>query len=124
MRISDWSSDVCSSDLLAMEAGEAGADYVAFGAFFPTTTKTVEHHAEPEILEWWQGMFELPCVAIGGITVDNARKLIDAGADFLAVAGGVWAHPEGPAARSEEHTSELQSLMRISYAVCCLHKKK
>ena len=83
---------------LAMEAGEAGADYVAFGAFFPTTTKAVEHHADPEILEWWQSMFELPCVAIGGITVDNARTLIEAGADFLAVSGGVWAYPEGPAA--------------------------
>ena len=83
---------------LAMEAGEAGADYVAFGAFYPTTTKTVEHHAEPEILEWWQGMFELPCVAIGGITVDNARTLVDAGADFLAVSNGVWAYPEGPGA--------------------------
>ena len=83
---------------LAMEAGEAGADYVAFGAFFPTTTKAVEHRAEPEILTWWQGLFELPCVAIGGITVDNAKALVDAGADFLAVSGGVWAHPEGPAA--------------------------
>ncbi|MBK6413177.1 thiamine phosphate synthase [Sphingopyxis sp.] len=83
---------------MAMEAGEAGADYVAFGAFYPTTTKTVEHQAEPEILEWWQGMFELPCVAIGGITVENARALVDAGADFLAVSGGVWAHPDGPAA--------------------------
>ncbi len=83
---------------MAMEAGEAGADYVAFGAFFPTTTKTVEHHAEPEILEWWQGMFELPCVAIGGITVDNARTLVEAGADFLAVSSGVWSHPEGPGA--------------------------
>jgi thiamine-phosphate pyrophosphorylase len=83
---------------MAMEAGEAGADYVAFGAFYPTTTKAVEHQAEPEILEWWQGMFELPCVAIGGITVENARVLVDAGADFLAVSGAVWAHPEGPAA--------------------------
>ncbi|QCB55089.1 thiamine phosphate synthase [Sphingopyxis sp. PAMC25046] len=83
---------------LAMEAGEAGADYVAFGAFFPTTTKAVEHHPEPEILTWWQGLFELPCVAIGGITVDNAKILVDAGADFLAVSGGVWAHPDGPAA--------------------------
>jgi thiamine-phosphate pyrophosphorylase len=83
---------------LAMEAGEAGADYVAFGAFFPTTTKAVEHHPEPEILTWWQGLFELPCVAIGGITVDNAQILVDAGADFLAVSGGVWAHPEGPGA--------------------------
>lgn len=82
----------------AMEAGEAGADYVAFGAFFPTTTKSVEHHADPEILEWWQGMFELPCVAIGGITPANARTLVDAGADFLAVSSGVWAHADGPAA--------------------------
>jgi thiamine-phosphate pyrophosphorylase len=82
----------------AMDAGEAGADYVAFGAFFPTTTKTVEHQAEPEILEWWQGIFELPCVAIGGITADNAQLLIEAGADFLAVSAAVWAHPEGPAA--------------------------
>lgn len=83
---------------LAMEAGEAGADYVAFGAFFPTSTKAVEHHPEPEILTWWQGLFELPCVAIGGITVDNAKTLIDAGADFLAVSNGVWGHPDGPAA--------------------------
>lgn len=83
---------------LAMEAGEAGADYVAFGAFFPTTTKAVEHHADPEILTWWQGLFELPCVAIGGITPENAGTLIEAGADFLAVSAAVWAHPDGPAA--------------------------
>ena len=83
---------------LAMEAGEAGADYVAFGAFFPTTTKEVEYRADPEILTWWQGLFELPCVAIGGITPDNAKLLVDAGADFLAVSGAVWNHPEGPAA--------------------------
>jgi thiamine-phosphate pyrophosphorylase len=82
----------------AMEAGEAGADYVAFGAFFPTTTKTVEHRPDPEILTWWQGLFELPCVAIGGITPDNAPALIDAGADFLAVSGAVWNHADGPAA--------------------------
>lgn len=93
---------------LAMEAGEAGADYVAFGAFFPTTTKTVEHHADPEILEWWQSMFELPCVAIGGITAQNARELVDAGADFLAVSGGVWAHPDGPAAAVQAFTALLK----------------
>ena len=92
---------------IAMEAGEAGADYVAFGAFFPTTTKTVEHRAEPAILEWWQGMFELPCVAIGGITVENARMLVDAGADFLAVSGGVWAYPDGPAAAVEAFSALL-----------------
>ncbi len=83
---------------LAMEAGEAGADYVAFGAFYPTATKQAQFHADPEILAWWSELMEVPCVAIGGITVDNARPLIEAGADFLAVAGGVWAHPDGPAA--------------------------
>ncbi len=81
---------------LAMEAGEAGANYVAFGAFFPTTTKHVDHVAEPEILTWWQGLFELPCVAIGGITAANARALANAGADFFAVSGAVWAHGAGP----------------------------
>lgn len=82
---------------LAMEAGEAGADYVAFGAFFPTTTKAVEHHAEPEILTWWQGLFEIPCVAIGGITQDNAAGLVRAGADFLAVSGAIWQGDEAEA---------------------------
>jgi thiamine-phosphate pyrophosphorylase len=81
-----------------MEAGEVGADYVAFGAFFPTTTKEAQHRAAPEILEWWSGMFELPCVAIGGITAGNCAPLVRAGADFLAVVGAVWNHPEGPAA--------------------------
>ncbi|MBO9671052.1 MAG: thiamine phosphate synthase [Sphingobium sp.] len=80
---------------LAMEAGEAGADYVAFGAFFPTATKVVEHHAEPAILTWWSSLMEVPCVAIGGITADNAGPLVEAGADFLAVSSAVWAHPQG-----------------------------
>lgn len=94
---------------LAMEAGEAGADYVAFGAFFPTTTKMVEHRPEPEILTWWQGLFELPCVAIGGITVDNAKILVDAGADFLAVSRGVWGYPEGPTAAVQAFAAILES---------------
>lgn len=75
---------------LALEAGEAGADYVAFGAFYPTTTKEVEHHAEPELLTWWQSLFEIPCVAIGGINAENAAHLVRAGADFLAISGAVW----------------------------------
>ncbi|QHL90620.1 thiamine phosphate synthase [Sphingomonas changnyeongensis] len=82
---------------LAMEAGEAGADYVAFGSFYPTTTKAVSHHADPALLGWWAALFELPSVAIGGITADNAKPLIDAGADFIAVSSGVWAAPEGEA---------------------------
>jgi thiamine-phosphate pyrophosphorylase len=85
---------------LAMEAGEAGADYVAFGAFFPSGTKDTEHRAEPEILSWWQGLFELPCVAIGGITPGNCGPLIEAGADFLAVSGAVWGGDEAAAVKA------------------------
>jgi thiamine-phosphate pyrophosphorylase len=84
---------------LAMEAGEAGADYVAFGAFFPSGTKASEHRPEPELLDWWQGIFEIPCVAIGGITPANCEPLIEAGADFLAVSGAVWAGDEAAAVR-------------------------
>jgi thiamine-phosphate pyrophosphorylase len=83
---------------LAFEAGEAGADYVAFGAFFPTKTKTVQFHADIELLEWWAQFMVVPAVAIGGIRIDNARPLVEAGADFLAVSSGVWDHPAGPAA--------------------------
>jgi thiamine-phosphate pyrophosphorylase len=79
-----------ASKHLAMEAGEAGADYVAFGAFFPSTTKDTDHRAEPELLSWWSTLFEIPCVAIGGITPDNCTPLVQAGADFLAVSGAVW----------------------------------
>jgi thiamine-phosphate pyrophosphorylase len=75
---------------LAMEAGEAGADYVAFGAFYPTTTKPSHFRPDPSILSWWSSIFEIPCVAIGGITPENARPLVDAGADFLAVRQAVW----------------------------------
>ena len=85
---------------LAMEAGEAGADYVAFGAFYPTTTKTVEHRPEPVILSWWATMFELPSVAIGGITPANAAPLVTAGADFLAVSGAVWSGDEAAAVKA------------------------
>jgi thiamine-phosphate pyrophosphorylase len=84
---------------LAMEAGEAGADYVAFGAFFPTTTKDPKVQGAPlELLSWWADVMTVPCVAIGGITVDNCRPLVEAGADFLAVCAGVWQHAEGPEA--------------------------
>lgn len=82
---------------LAMEAAEAGADYVAFGAFFPTNTKEVEHIAELDTVQKWTLVTEIPCVAIGGITPGNAKPLIEAGADFLAVSGAVWNHPQGPA---------------------------
>lgn len=83
---------------LAMEAAEAGADYVAFGAFFPTRTKEPKSQAAPETLERWSAATVVPCVAIGGIAVENCRPLVRAGADFLAVSGGVWNRPEGPAA--------------------------
>ncbi|MBV9330389.1 MAG: thiamine phosphate synthase [Alphaproteobacteria bacterium] len=83
---------------LAMEAAEAGADYVAFGAFFPTATKEVTHRASVELIQWWSELMVVPQVAIGGIVPENARELVEAGADFLAVSSGVWAHPDGPAA--------------------------
>ncbi|GBQ21986.1 thiamine phosphate synthase [Gluconacetobacter sacchari] len=82
----------------AMRAGEAGADYVAFGAFFPSTSKETDIRAPVELLEWWSAMMELPVVAIGGITAENCGPLVRAGADFLAVISAVWSHPEGPAA--------------------------
>jgi thiamine-phosphate pyrophosphorylase len=83
---------------LAMEAGEAGADYVAFGAFYPTTTKPSDYRPEPSILSWWSTLFELPCVAIGGITAGNAQPLVAAGADFLAVCQAIWASDDPAAA--------------------------
>jgi len=83
---------------LAMEAGEAGADYVAFGAFHPTTTKASDYRPDPSILTWWSALFEIPCVAIGGITPANARPLVEAGADFLAVCQAVWGADDSAAA--------------------------
>ncbi len=79
---------------LAMEAGEAGADYVAFGAFFASETKASEHRPQPDLLAWWSGLFEIPCVAIGGITPENCPPLVEAGADFLAVSRAVWGGDE------------------------------
>ena len=90
---------------LAMEAGEAGADYVAFGAFYPTTTKPSPYRPDPSILTWWSSLFEIPCVAIGGITPGNAKPLIDAGADFLAVCQAVWS-----ASEPEKLVSEFKDL--------------
>ena len=83
---------------LAMLAGEAGADYVAFGAFYETQTKQAKTQATPDILTFWQEFVELPCVAIGGITPDNAAPLVAAGADFIAASGSVWGHEQGAAA--------------------------
>jgi thiamine-phosphate pyrophosphorylase len=92
---------------LAMEAAEAGADYVAFGAFFDTATKAPKSRTEPEILTIWQETMQTPCVAIGGVTAETARRLAAAGADFLAVSAGVWAHPEGPAAAVRAFEREM-----------------
>ncbi|HWC62556.1 MAG TPA: thiamine phosphate synthase [Rhizomicrobium sp.] len=83
---------------LAMEAGEAGADYVAFGAFFPTATKQANTQADVELLRWWAEDMVVPSVAIGGITVANAAPLVEAGADFLAVSSGIWEYRDGPEA--------------------------
>jgi thiamine-phosphate pyrophosphorylase len=92
---------------LAMEAAEGGADYVAFGAFFPTATKDVSHKAELDLLRGWQADMVVPCVAIGGITVATAREVAAAGADFLAVSAGVWGHGDGPAAAVKAFNAEI-----------------
>ena len=92
---------------LAMEAAEGGADYVAFGAFFPTTTKHALTRAEPELLTGWQLDMVIPCVAIGGITVETAAGLATAGADFIAVSAGVWSHGEGPPAAVAAFNAEI-----------------
>ncbi|MBL4718092.1 MAG: thiamine phosphate synthase [Erythrobacter sp.] len=89
-----------ASKHFAMEAGEAGADYVAFGAFFDSTTKASEHRPELEILVWWSNLFEIPCVAIGGITPTNCQPLVEAGADFLAVSGAIWNGDEAAAVKA------------------------
>ena len=94
---------------LAMDAAEAGANYVAFGAFFPTDTKATTHRPDPEILGIWQETTEVPCVAIGGITVETAGELAAAGADFVAVSAGVWSHPEGPAAAVKAFSAVLNA---------------
>ncbi len=87
-----------NSKHLAFEAGEAGADYVAFGAFFPTRTKATAYKAEPGLIRAWVDIAEIPCVAIGGITPENAGPIIEAGVHFLAVSSAVWDHKAGPAA--------------------------
>jgi thiamine-phosphate pyrophosphorylase len=82
---------------LAFSAADSGADYVAFGAFFPTASKEARFKATPELLRQWSEVTTVPCVAIGGITAENCGPLVEAGADFLAVIGAVWSHPGGPA---------------------------
>ncbi|HQT67549.1 MAG: thiamine-phosphate diphosphorylase [Rhodospirillales bacterium 20-60-12] len=97
---------------LALEAGEAGADYVAFGAFFPTATKTIEHQADIDIIAWWSEMMEIPAVAIGGIDASNCAPLVQAGADFLAVVSAVWSHPAGAAAGVKSMQASIMAAAR------------
>ncbi|TNE40199.1 MAG: thiamine phosphate synthase [Alphaproteobacteria bacterium] len=102
-----------NSKHLAMVAGEDGADYVAFGAFFDTATKEASTRAEPDLLTWWTELFEVPCVAIGGVTVENCDALIAAGADFLAVSSGVWNYEGGPRAAVEAFNQKLKEQRSI-----------
>jgi thiamine-phosphate pyrophosphorylase len=94
---------------LALEAAEAGADYVAFGAFFPSTSKDAKHRADIEILRWWSDIMTVPSVAIGGITPQNCAPLVAAGVDFLAVISAVWDHPQGAAMAIKEFTGAIAS---------------
>ena len=92
----------------AMEAAEAGAAYVAFGAFFDSATRGVKAEADPEILEWWSQLMEVPCVAIGGITPENCGPLVKAGADFICASAGVWQHPDGAAAGVRAYNQAIE----------------
>jgi len=94
---------------LAMEAADAGADYVAFGAFYRSSTKEPPTWAHPDLLAWWSELMTVPSVAIGGITVENCRPLVEAGADFLAVSAGIWEHPDGPAAAVRGFNETIRS---------------
>lgn len=88
----------CYNDLgLARHAAAAGASYLAFGAFFASGTKPLARRAGPSLLAD-SAAFGLPRVAIGGITADNARSLVAAGADLVAVIGGVFDTPDPAAA--------------------------
>jgi thiamine-phosphate pyrophosphorylase len=104
-----------NSKQLAFDAAGAGADYVAFGAFFETQTKDPKTRAELEILQWWHEAMETPAVAIGGITPDNAPAVIKAGADFIAVSGGVWEHP------AQNGESGPAASVRQLYSLCQAH---
>ena len=98
-----------ASKQLAFEAAQAGVDYVAFGAVFETSTKRAKTHVELEIFTWWNEAIEIPSVAIGGITTDNAAQVIAAGADFIAVSAGVWQHADGPVAAISQLSALCQS---------------
>lgn len=95
---------------LAIEAAEQGADYVAFGAFFPTQTKIASGHPTPDILDWWTEVMVVPCVAIGGITPENVVQVI--AADFIAVCSGIWNHPQGPAAAVKAYLSAITQAVK------------
>jgi len=99
---------------LAMVAGENGASYIAFGAFFPTTTKQPRVHAEPELLTWWQTNTTVPCVAIGGVSVQNCGVLVRAGADFLAVISGIWSNPDGPGVAVSIFNEEIKKHSNVT----------
>jgi thiamine-phosphate pyrophosphorylase len=98
---------------MAIDAAEAGADYVAFGAFYPTKSKPQEKVDKwgvpsPDIIDWWSSNTVVPCVAIGGITPQNCAPLLKAGADFIAAITAVWEHPKGAGAAVAEFAEKMR----------------
>ncbi len=98
-----------SSSHAAMEAGEAGADYVSFGPFFDSANAAAEERPEIDMLRNWALTMTVPAVAIGGVTVENCADLVRAGADFLAVLGGVWGRSGGAPAAVAAFNSAIAS---------------
>src|SRR3546814_3369207 len=109
MRIGDWSSDVCTSALVMQVLRYTLAALVIAGALAPAAAPAYT----PEETTRLEALFQAAVDAGAGTELKDATVIAE---------GGIIVH--GDAARSEEHTSELQSLMRISYAVFCLKKKK
>jgi len=94
---------------LAYVAGDQGANYVAFGAFFPSETKPEAEIAEMELLTTWDEITEIPAVAIGGIDHTNCKALADAGAHFVAVCASIWGAEEGPVAAVQTIRARLDT---------------
>ncbi len=88
-------SSCYDSKHLAVEAVEAGADYVSFGTFFPSKTKNSKGQPNPEILQWCDEILDVRSVAIGGITASNCKALVQSKADLIAVVSYVWDNEKG-----------------------------
>ena len=105
----------CYADVdRAQAAVRQGADYVAFGRFYPSDTKPDQPQADLEVLTQAKALLSVPIVAIGGVTIDNGSQLLAAGADSLAVSGGVFRQPDIRYA-AQRLAALLQSTEKVAF---------